>query len=327
MKQFRKYLEPEYGEKGKEVILPEPENIDLNDAARWRAKHNPITAKAIYEAVSTCECYDEIMKVYTDNAYLTRDDAVIPIRVYYPAQEGSFPVVVFCHGGGFMMNDFSIYDYVTRYLSRYGQAVVIAMEYRLAPEFPFPTGLEDAYAVLEWAVSNAKNYGGDISSLTVCGDSSGGNFAAVLPFMARDRKGPVINKQILIYPLVTFTTEQPFESEIRYGTGYFLEYKTENEPLKAYFRTDDWEKMKNSPYCSPLLAEDFSGIPDACILNAECDPLLDQGLMYAARLEDAGISVEFHMYKGMIHSFLNYAYRQTFECLDAMCNAIPKIKK
>lgn len=326
MKQFRKYFEPEYGEKGKEVVLPEPENIDLNDAARWRAKHNPITAKAIYEAISRCDCYDEIMKVRTDDIYFQRDEATIPIRVYYPEKKGRYPVVVFCHGGGFMMNDFSIYDYVTRYLSRYGNAVVVAMEYRLAPEYPFPTGLEDAYAVLEWTAQNVQVYGGDISSLTVCGDSSGGNFAAVLPFMARDRKGPAITKQILVYPLVVFTPGQRLKSEEKYGTGYFLEYKSENDPLKAYFRPEDWEKEKDAPYASPLLADDFSGIPAACILNAECDPLLDQGLMYAARLEDAGIPVEYHMYKGMIHSFFNYAYRQSFECLDAACNAIPRLK-
>lgn len=325
MNEFKKLFEPDYGEISPCVYIPPTEDIDYNNAELWRAKNVPQTIAAINGYMKRCNCYDTLMEVAAFNTYMIREDnTIIPIRVYRPVGDGPFPVVVFYHGGGFSMNTFGVYDYQCRYIAAYGKALVITCEYRLMPEAKFPTGLEDCYATLEWACQHAAEYQGDISSLSVCGDSSGGNFAAVISLMARDRKGPKIHKQIMIYPLVIFKPEKRHKSEERYGTGYFLEYDSQKEPLGAYFKEGEEDKMY-TPYCSPLLADDLSELPDACILAAECDPLLDQGLMYAQKLKDAGINVEYHLYKGMIHSFFNYTYEKSFDCLDAICNAIPKL--
>lgn len=327
MKEFRMLYEPEYGEISPEVYIPPTEDIDLEHPEIWRAKNVPGTIAGIRDYMKKCNCWDKLMEVPAFNTYMIRDgNAVIPIRVYRPLGDGPFPVVVFYHGGGFTMNTFGVYDYVCRYMARFGEAVVVTCEYRLAPEYRFPTGLEDCYATLEWAVEHAGEYGGDTASLSLCGDSAGGNFTAVVSMMARDRKGPKIHKQIMIYPLVIFKPEGRHQSEERYGTGYFLEYNSQEEPLAIYFKEGEKDKMYD-PYASPLLAEDFGGLPPACILAAECDPLLDQGLMYAACLEDAGIPVEHHIYKGMIHSFFNYTYGKTFECLDKVCQAIPPLDR
>ena len=220
-----------------------------------------------------------------------------------------------------MYNTFAIYEYVTRYIAKYAGALVVAVEYRLAPEYRCPVGREDAYAALEWAEAHCGEYGGDASRISVCGDSAGGNFAAGVSLMARDRKGPAIRRQIMIYPVTCFVFEEQPYSEQRYAKGYFLEYNSLEDPLAPYFAPDD-EEARTDPYNSPLLAENLAGLPEAVFLSAECDPLLDQGLMYAARLEDAKVPVEYHIFEGMIHSFLNYTYEKSFACLDAVCAAV-----
>lgn len=320
---YRKYLEPAYGEKSFSVEIPAPEDIDIEHPQIWRNKHIPESAAGILAAVKRTGCYDEIMTIETTDTYLERESERIPLRLYHPGGEGPFPVLVFYHGGAFMYNTFAIYEYVTRYIAKYGGALVIAVEYRLAPEHRCPVGREDAYAALEWAAAHCGEYGGDASDITVCGDSAGGNFAAGISLMARDRKGPGIRRQIMIYPVTSFVFEEQPYSEKRYEKGYFLEYNSMKDPLAPYFAPGD-EKARWDPYNSPLLAKDLTGLPEALFLSAECDPLLDQGLMYAARLEDAGVPVEYHIFEGMIHSFLNYTYEKSFACLDMICGAVSK---
>lgn len=320
--EFEKLFEPEYGEVAPEVMIPPTQNIDYENAKVWRAKTLPDSIAEIHGRMKKCNCYEKLMEVPVINTYMVKNDkTIIPLRIYYPVQEGRFPVLLFYHGGGFSMNNIDVYDYQCRYMSRFGQAVVVACEYRLMPEYRFPIGLEDCYATLEWAVKHVGRYKGDSSKIVVCGDSSGGNFAAAITLMARDRKGPKISKQILIYPLVILQPKKRYQSEKRYGKGYFLEYNSQNNPFKIYFRPEE-EKKINNPYCSPLLEKDLTGLPKTLILAAECDPLLDQGLMYAKRLKDAGIDVEYHMYKGMIHGFFNYDYGKSFECLETICSVL-----
>jgi acetyl esterase len=325
IKDYRKYLEPDYGEVAPEVCIPAPEMIDLKNPALWRAKANYETIAALTALIKPCFCYEPIMTVRTTNHIMKRDGADIPVRVYHPEGEGPFPIMVFYHGGGFSMNNLDIYDYVPRYMAKYGNIAIAAVEYRLAPENKFPTGLEDAYSALEWAVENAASYHGDISSVSVCGDSAGGNFAAAVSLMSRDRKGPEIHKQIMIYPLTIFKPDRRTESELRYGTGYFIELDSQSDAvskaLSYYF--DNTDDMYH-PYASPLCAETLKGLPPACFISAECDPILDQGLIYAARLEDEGVPVEYHIYKGMIHGFLNRTYGKTFEALNDICACIPR---
>lgn len=194
-----------------------------------------------------------------------------------------------------------------------GNIVIVSPDYHLAPEYKFPKGLNEAYDTMLWTVDNISDYGGDENNINVCGDSSGGNFAAVVSIMARDNHIPSINKQILFYPLTTNSEKEMTESEKRYETGYFLEYNCQKDPMQCYFNA---EEEKENPLASPLLAKDLSRLPNTCVISAECDPLLDQGLMYAARLEDAGVEVEYHILKGMVHGFLNWTYGESFEAMN-----------
>ncbi len=319
MRKYRKYLEPEYGEASPEVRIGAPQQMDLAHLEAWRIRTNYETTAAIIFELSRCNRYEVLMEVRTEDAEINRGNAVIPLRIYYPDSGKKVPVMLFCHGGAFSMNNLDVYDPVCRYLSRFGKMLVVSVDYRLAPEHPYPAGLSDCYHVLEWTAAQAERLGADPGKVVVCGDSSGGNFAAVLAMMARDRKGPSIHKQVLIYPVTALTQEQPTESELRYGRGYFLEYGR-IEKLGGYYLTKQSEYM--DPYVSPLYAENLKGLPAAGFFSAECDPLLDQGLMYAARLQDAGVMVDYHIYKGMIHAFLNAAYGKTFEMLDDICRFV-----
>lgn len=322
---YRKYFEPEYGEASPEAIIDEPQDMDLKHPTEWRIKANFETIAYLTNLFKPCFCYKRIMTIKTDNVLMHCEDHDVPVRVYIPEGEGPFPVMIFYHGGGWSMNNLDVYDFVPRYFAKYGNILVITPEYRLAPEYRFPKGLNDAYSTLVWAYENAEKYGGDTGSVSVCGDSAGGNFAAAVSLMARDRKGPEIHKQFLIYPATIFDLGYRSDSEKRYGNGdYFLKMNSEEGMVNYYF---DNPKDAYSPYASPLRAEDLSGLPPACFISAECDPLLDQALMYAAKLEDFKVPVEYHLYKGMVHAFVNRPLQKTFEAFDAIIKAIPEVKK
>lgn len=319
---YRRYMKVEYGEVAPEVNIPVPQPMTaLNDQVR--AVYNLETVSELTQEIRRCAVYPKLTSIFVENTTFLREGYNVPVRIHYPEGGGPFPVVVLFHGGGFMLNNLDVYDSVHRYLARFGNAVVISIDYRLAPEHRFPTGLEDCYAGLVWASRNAANYGGDVSSLTVVGDSAGGNFAAVVSLLARDRKGPKIHKQVLIYPLVTFEMGRT-ESMKRYSKGYFLELDEDVHALPGYFH--DPAKEMTNPYASPLLAESHKDLPPALMISAECDPILDQALVYAAVLQDDGVPVEYRLYKGMLHGFINRAYGKTFECLSAICDSLPPLK-
>jgi acetyl esterase len=158
--------------------------------------------------------------------------------------------------------------------------------------------------------------------MTVCGDSAGGNFAAVMCLAARDRNGPAIHGQVLIYPATILDTGGAvYESMKRYSKGYFLELDDSGigTPVPVYFSDPEHAFQ---PYASPLLAESLAGLPRACFISAECDPVLDHALMYAARLEDAGVPVSYRLYEGVIHAFINRPYPQTFEAFNAIIDFV-----
>lgn len=323
MKEFyRKYLEPEYGEAAPECMIDEPQELDWEHPQEWRVRANFETIADLTALFKPCFCYPKLMTVRTENVQIHSKGHDIPVRIYLPEGNGPFPVMVFYHGGGWCMNNLDVYDYVPRYFAKYGKVLVITPEYRLAPEHPFPEGLEDAYDTLVWAAESAHGYGGDEGDISVCGDSAGGNFAAAVSLMARDRKGPDIKTQFLIYPATIFNLGYRPVSEQRYGNGdYFLAINSEQEDLNYYFKD---RQDANSPYASPLRCEDLSKLPPACFISAECDPLLDQALMYAAKLEDFQVPVEYHLYKGMIHAFINRPYQKTFEAFDTIIETIYK---
>ncbi len=318
---YRKLFEPEYGEAAADAIIDTGPPFDLNNPTESRIRLN-------FEAITTLTtewqrifCFPEIMKVKTENLTINSDGHNLPIRIYKPEGAGPFKVMLFFHGGGWMMNSIDVYDYVHRYFAKYGNILVIAPEYRLAPEHKFPAGFNDCYNATVWAAENCKQYGGDPNTLSVCGDSAGGNIAAAIAIRARDEKSDIVKKQFLIFPATAFSLNYRTKSEKRYGNGeYFISINSESGKIAPYL---DDENDNYHPYVSPLFSDNLSNLPPAMFISAECDPLLDQGLMYAAKLKDNGNDVEYNIYKGMVHAFLNRPQQKTFEAMDDIISAMP----
>lgn len=229
---------------------------------------------------------------------ITGRHGTIPIRIYYPNLQPNLPIVLYFHGGGWVLYDLDSHDPVCRYLAKDTQAIVISVDYRLAPEYRYPTAVEDCYDALLWVAQNGQNIGGNPEKIAVAGDSAGGNLATVMCLKARDEQGPKISFQALIYPGVDATMSSP--SCDRNGEGYFLTKKAMRWYLDQYI--GEYPNLKD-PYLSPLFAPDLSGLPPALVLTAEFDPLVDEGKRYADRLAAAGVPVRYIDYKGMIHAF------------------------
>jgi acetyl esterase/lipase len=219
-------------------------------------------------------------------------------RVYRPEGEGPFPTVVFFHGGGWVIGDLDTHDNMTRNVCRGARAVVIAVDYRLAPEHPFPAAAEDCIAAARWVAAHTAELGGD-DRLAVAGDSAGGNLAAVVAQVLRDDGTPVV-AQFLIYPAVDAEGEYP--SRVENAKGYFLEQPTMDWFYGHY--AGAWDDAKD-PRLSPLHAADLAGLPPAVIVTAEFDPLRDEGEAYGKALEAAGVTASVHRYDGMIHGFFD----------------------
>jgi acetyl esterase len=223
----------------------------------------------------------------------------ITLRIYRPSSEANLPLVVYFHGGGWVQGSLDTHDNTCQRLAKQNNAVVVSVDYRLAPEYPFPVPGEDCYTATVWAVEHAGSFGANPAQLIVIGDSAGGNMAAIVSLMARDRNGPKITMQVLIYPALDATLSMP--SVHKLGKGYLL---TEG---KMHWYRDHYcgkEPDKKQPYLSPVFAADLTNLPPALIITAEFDPLKDDGEVYAKRLEEAGNEVVFKEYKGMIHAFL-----------------------
>lgn len=230
----------------------------------------------------------------------------IPIRVYLPPDRGSDPVpcVVGFHGGGFAAGSLETYDGTARFLCRHARAIVVAVGYRRSPEHRFPTQIEDAYAAVAWTAAHAGELGGDPARLAVTGDSAGGNLAAVVCQLARQRGGPSIAYQLLFYPLTDFRLLAS-SSRTQFGGGdYFLSNADMQWFRDQYLRS---AAEADDPRVSPVLAADLSGLPPALIVAAVCDPLLDEGREYADRLSASGVAVEYRCYPGTIHAFTAFA--------------------
>jgi acetyl esterase len=222
----------------------------------------------------------------------------IPVRVYVPAGSGPFPTVVFFHGGGWVIGNIDTHDVPVRRLANLVPAVVASVDYRLAPEHRFPAAPEDCYAATAWAAENIGRYGGDGSRLAVAGDSAGGNLAAAVAQMARDRGGPAIAFQLLVYPAVD--ARMTHASFTENGDGYLL---TKGFMEWFYGHYFDNEADADNPLASPIKAASLSGLPPALVLTAEFDPLRDEGEAYAEALTAAGGTAKAKRYDGMIHGF------------------------
>ena len=232
-------------------------------------------------------------------------DGEIPIRIYTPEGEGAHPVLMFFHGGGFVLGDLDTYDSVCRRLCARSGHVVVSVGYRLAPEHRFPAAVEDCLAATRWTAENAASIDGDPARISVAGDSAGGNLAAVIAQRARDGAlggVPALAGQVLIYP-VTYQVGPDTASRKENAEGYFLTRDDMAWFGGHYFASVEEAKSTDA---SPANAESLSGLPPALIVTAEYDPLRDEGEDYAHSLEAAGVSTRLTRYDGMIHGFLNF---------------------
>jgi acetyl esterase len=224
----------------------------------------------------------------------------IPARIYTPEGLGPFPLLVFFHGGGFVVGNLDSYDEMCRTLCRGAGCVVMAVDYRLAPEHKFPAAPDDCLAATRWAAEHAGEFNADPTRLVVAGDSAGGNLATVTALRIRDEGGPRLCGQLLIYPITDYHTP-PTPSYLTNANGYLL-----TRDLMIWF----WGHYLSStseashPHAAPLRASDLSGLPPTLVITAEYDPLRDEGERYAARLQQAGAPVVLSRYEGMIHGFL-----------------------
>ena len=227
-------------------------------------------------------------------------DGNVPVRIYTPKGTGTFPVLVWYHGGGWVVGDLDTADGTARQLCVGAGCVVVSVDYRLAPETKFPGPAEDCYAATQWAADNAPAIGGDPARIAVGGDSAGGNLAAVVSLMARDRGGPALVHQLLVYPV----TERNFTTNSYHANadGYGLSQDAMRWYWDHYLVSD---ADAQNPYAAPMQAKDLSGLPPALVITAEYDPLCDEGEAYAAKLREAGTHAQCTRYDGMTHGFFS----------------------
>ena len=224
----------------------------------------------------------------------------VPIRVYEPEGERPHPICVYFHGGGWVLGNLDCYDNVCTMLANRAECLVVSVDYRLAPEHPFPAAPADCYAAAEWVAENAGYLGGDPDRIAVAGDSAGGNLAAVVSLMARDRDGPDISHQGLLYPAVNAGSVRGFDSYEENAEGYFLELAS-MEWFSDRYITDPI--AERNPYAFPLQARDLADLPPATIVSAGFDPLRDEDFAYEDRLDEADVPVSHHHFEEMIHGF------------------------
>ncbi|NUB91707.1 alpha/beta hydrolase [Haloterrigena sp. SYSU A121-1] len=222
----------------------------------------------------------------------------IPIRIYAPSGDGPFPPLVFYHGGGWILGDLETHDGLCRALTNATDCVVVAVDYRLAPEHRFPAALEDCYAATRWVANNRTAIDATTEGFATCGESAGGTLAAGVALLARDRDGPVIDHQTLLYPPTNYAFDT--DSYEENAQGYFLTREDMKRFWRGYLRS---ELDGRHPYASPLRA-DLEGMPSSLVVTAGFDPVRDDGRAFADRLADAGVSARHLEYDEMIHGFL-----------------------
>ena len=255
-------------------------------------------ARAAYEAgAGVLEIPSPALKRVEDFSIPARDGHALPARLYAPSAE-KLPVLLYFHGGGFTIGSIASHDILCRQLSHLAGCAVVSVDYRLAPEHKFPTAANDAWDALQWLSAHATSRGLDAARLAVGGDSAGGTLAAICAVLARDARLPLA-LQLLFYPGCTAHQDTP--SHQRFASGFVLDEASINWFFDLYVRSpadrDDWR-------FAPLNAPDVDGVAAAWFGLAECDPLVDEGVMYADKLRSAGVTVELEIYRGVTHEFI-----------------------
>jgi acetyl esterase len=224
----------------------------------------------------------------------------IPVRIYTPAGAVPMGALLYFHGGGWVVGDIASHDVLCRSLANGGNCVVVSVDYRLAPEHKFPAAPDDCYAATKWVSDNAASLGVDAKRIAVGGDSAGGNLAAVVAQMARDRGGPEIKFQLLIYPATDWLHETASQREFT-EDGYILS-RADMVWFYGHYMNSDADRA--NPYFSPACAKTLVGLPPAYVMTCDVDPLRDEGEAYGQALRKAGITVKSKRYPGVCHGFL-----------------------
>jgi acetyl esterase len=273
-------------------------------------------ARKLYEKFFIVPPQEEVGKV--ENRMISGPNGEIPIRIYWPKEsrfDCPMPVSVYFHGGGFVLGGLDTHDSVARSLTNASEGIVVSVDYRLAPEHPFPAAVEDAYAATKWVAHNADSIGADSDRIAVTGESAGGDLTAAMTLLSAQRSGPTFVYQLPIYPVTTFAGGANVP-----GTFTILSKKTEQQLPRRYLVPKDFpwfvkrffpaKLNKYNITVSPLLADEklLKKAPPATIVTTGFGPLGDQGYLYAKHLHDAGVEAEITHYEAMIHDFFNMEY-------------------
>lgn len=288
------------------TMAPVPLDAKVAADLRARASAMPIYQMPIAEGRAAYETLTATAKKLNEPVAGVEDQAVpglggaVPVRVYTPPGKAPFPVLLYIHGGGWVIGSRDSHDDLCRSLCHRSDAVVVSVDYRRAPEHKFPAALEDCYAALRWCATHASGAGGRVR-LAVAGDSAGGNLSAAVALYARDQSGPPITLQVLIYPATNHGFDTASYHECAEGFGLMragmIHY------WNCYLaRPEDGHNL----YASPLQAADLRGLPPALIQTAHFDVLRDDGEAYAARLHRAGVPVRCTRYLAMNHGFVQF---------------------
>lgn len=276
------------------------EQLDVGGGFRLE-ELSPSEAREAFSAMASLD--GEVVEMASvEDASFAGPHGAVPVRIYRPRDADTLPVVLYFHGGGFVIGNLDTHDSTCRRMAQSADCVVISVDYRLAPEHPYPAAADDCYAALQWVADSAESLRVDSSRLVVAGDSAGGNLAAVVAQMARDRNGPAVSFQLLIYPATDSNCDT--DSMRENAEGYFLTRAAMRWFWGHYL---SGAESSREPYNSPLSAESLANLPPAYVITAEFDPLRDEGEEYARRLADSGVSVRLRRYDGMIHGFVTMA--------------------
>lgn len=247
-------------------------------------------SQAVYEPVQQIK----------DIEIVGQDQNKIPLRLYIPNATDHLPTLIYFHRGGWVFGSVHEADPVCRKLANHLGCLVVSVDYRLAPEHPFPKPLQDCYDATQWVAENISQFGGDTNQLIICGESVGGNMAAAVTLMAREKKGPTLAAQLLIYPVISSSIKEAVYDQC--ADQYFIT----KDAMKFF-----WSMYLQSPgdhqhsYASPNLAADFKDLPPAVIITAEHDPLHQEAHEYAHQLQQADVPVMFKCFPGVIHGFID----------------------
>ena len=289
-----------------EFVLAQIEQLGLKSFT----EASPAEARRLFEAATPAGTGEAVAAV--EDRVVPGPAGDVPVRIYTPDGKGPHPALMYFHGGGFVIGSIGTHDATCRALSNAARCVVVSVDYRLAPEHPFPAAPEDCHAAASWVAKNAAELGVDGERLAVGGDSAGGNLAAVVAQLACERGHPRLVHQLLIYPVTNHSFETKSYEEN--AEGYLLE----REMMRWFWNHYLANELDGAdPKASPLRGKDLSGLAPATVLTAEFDPLRDEGEAYAERLREAGVPTVHTRYRGMIHGFFGMT-----DALDAAKAAV-----